>query len=168
MQLHLALYFLSYLNSFFYPNGILVSSPNQFGFKPGHSTTLCSWVLKEIVNLFILKCSVVFACFLDCSKAFDLVDHELLFNKLRQRNIPDSYLRLLSFAYSNQVAFVQWGNTISFDFFISNGVRQGGILSPHIFACYIDDLVDRLRMSNAGCWFGLQFYGILAYADDLV
>ena len=49
------------------------SSSLQFGFKSGYSTTLCTGMIKNIVSRYIHNGSVVYACFLDASKAFDLV-----------------------------------------------------------------------------------------------
>ena len=51
----------------------------QFGFKPGHSTTLCSAMVKNVVSRYIHNGSPVLGCFLDASKAFDLIDHGILF-----------------------------------------------------------------------------------------
>ena len=47
----------------------------QFGFKPGHSTTLCSAMVKNVVSRYIHNGSPVLGCFLDASKAFNLIDH---------------------------------------------------------------------------------------------
>lgn len=74
------------------------------------------------------------------SLVFDMEDHKILFPSLPQNGMPANLVRLLSFAYSRQVAFVQWGNSfytifpflfVLHDFSISNGVRQGVIISPH-------------------------------------
>jgi hypothetical protein len=146
----------------------LHSKNNQFGFKADHSTFQCSWVVKEVVSYFLRKSSWVFACFLDCSKAFDLVHHGTLYEVLRARGISGPFLRLLVFAYSNQEAVVDWGGTHSFTFNIKNGVRQGGILSPLFFACYIDEIYDYIQSMSCGMFFGIRYVGVFAYADDLV
>lgn len=112
--------------------------------------------------------AALFACFLDCSKAFDLVDHVQLFVILRNRGISESHCRLLAYIYSNQSAIVKWGVASSIPFKITNGVRQGGILSPLFFACYVDDVVRLLIRSGSGCYYGLNYVGILQYADDIV
>ena len=51
------------------------SSHLQFGFKSGSSTSLCTGTVKNIVARYIRNGSSVFGCFLDASKAFDMVDH---------------------------------------------------------------------------------------------
>ena len=56
----------------------LHTSPLQFGFKPGSSTT---GVVKNIISRYIHSGSSIHGCFLDASKTFDLVDHSLLFQK---------------------------------------------------------------------------------------
>ena len=47
---------------------------------------------------------------------------------------------------------IKWGNSYSHYFTICNGVRQGGILSPRLFALYVNQLTDRLLSYNAGCY----------------
>ena len=80
----------------------LVTSDFQFGFKNGSSTALCTGVLKQIIAKYIHNGSPVFACFLDASKAFDLVRHDILFDLLVSRGLPLPVVRLLSSWYSTQ------------------------------------------------------------------
>ena len=76
-----------------------------------------------------------FSVFVDSSKAFDRVSHNILFDKLIERNVPLCFVRLLSFWYVRQRMVVKWGNCFSTYFSVSNGVRQGGILSPYLVIC---------------------------------
>ena len=62
---------------------------------------------------------------------------------------------------------VQWGSSLSNGFSVSNGVRQGGVLSPYLFAVYLG-LLEELSNSGVGCYWGSSFVGALAYADDVV
>ena len=60
---------------------------------------------------------------------------------------------------------VQWGNVTSD---ASNGVRQGGVLSPILFTLYMDALSSRLKSCGFGCYISQSFVGALGYADDIV
>ena len=60
------------------------------------------------------------------------------------------------------------GGTVSALFSVSNGVRQGGILSLILFTIYLDDLLTDLSNLGVGCFWGSMFAGALRYADDLV
>ena len=141
---------------------------NQFSFKGKHSTDLCSFVLKETIDNYLSHSSPVYVCFLDSSKAFDRVNHWYLFNKLLERGIPNIIVRLLSYWYSMQLFTVQWGNVMSTPFKGSNGVRQGGILSPLLFNVFMDDLSKLLNNSQVGCCLNGVFVNHLLYADDTV
>ena len=50
---------------------------------------------------------------------------------------------------------------------VMNGVKQGGVLSPVLFAVYTDGLLLRLQESGFGCHMGGHYAGALAYADDV-
>ena len=56
---------------------------------------------------------------------------------------------------------------ISKQYSISNGVKQGGCLSPILFSIYLNDLIDVLRSSNIGCRYGNHYMGVYCYADDI-
>ena len=49
----------------------------------------------------------------------------------------------------------------------SNGVKQGGCISPTLFSIYLNDLIDVLRSSNIGCRYGNYYMGVYCYADDI-
>ena len=94
--------------------------------------------------------------FLDASKAFDRVNHKILFQLLLKRNLPVPILRFLLSWYQSQSLSVRWNSTFSTSFGVSNGVRQGGVLSPLLFVVYIDEPLIRLNVSEqvvilAGC-----------------
>ncbi len=75
--------------------------------------------------------------------------------------------RFLAYLYTNQCLRVRWNGCNSDSFPTSNGVKQGGILSPILFCIYMDELLHRLKASKVGCYIGDTFYGGLGYADDL-
>ena len=63
---------------------------------------------------------------------------------------------------------LHWKNIMSNNFSVTNGVRQGGILSPCVCCVYMDDLSNKLNNVNAGCIIGSSLINHLMYADDLV
>jgi len=77
-------------------------------------------------------------------------------------------MRLLLQTYIDQKLCVKWNVTSSGYFGVTNGVRQGGILSPLLFSDYIDELLDKLQNSSFGCRIGHLYAGALGFADDLI
>ena len=145
----------------------IVTCDNQFGFKKKHSTEHCIYALKNVISYYNWFGSPVYTCFLDASKAFDRVEHWSLFKKLIDRNVPLVVVRLLVHWYRHQTLCVKWGRNTSSFFTVTNGVRQGGILSPFLFTLYVDDLSHRLNNSKVGCHINNVCINHLFYADDL-
>ena len=147
----------------------LTTDQNQFGFEAGSSTTMCSWTAVEVINYFSRKGSPVFAALLDYRKAFDYVSHVKMFKNLFDRGISVIYLRLLMYIYLFQRCYVRWQDSRSYSFGVTNGTRQGSIFSPRGgFNTYLDPMLKTLRKSGYGCTIGMHFFGVLAYADDVL
>ena len=131
------------------------------------STTLCTGLVKNISAHYMSHSSSVFACLLDASKAFDLVDHSLLFQQLLQRRTPSFLVRFLIIWYSSQSCSVSWDGASSDSFNVSNGIRQG-VQSPVLFTIYMDILLNKLKECGVGCYWDGLFVGALCSADDLI
>ena len=140
----------------------------QFGYQRKTSTNMCTWLAIETIDYFLRNGSEVFVGVMDMTKAFDNVKQSVLFWKLIDKGIPPIYLRLLLNIYTKQRANVSWNGSLSDTFPIGNGVKQGGVLSPHFYCIYTDDLFTLLRKKKTGCWVEGKFVGILGYADDLL
>ena len=78
-------------------------------------------------------------------KAFDCVDHNKLWNILKEMGIPDHLTCLLRNLYAGQEATVRTGHGTTDWFQMGKGVRQGCILSPYLFNFYAEYI-----MRNAG------------------
>ena len=109
----------------------------------------------------------MYTYFLDASKAYDRVNHWTLFRKLLNRSIHILIARMLMYWYTKQELCIRWGAEMSPYFTISNVVRQGGILSPSLFAVYMDDLSLLLNTSRIGCHIDDVCINHVFYADDL-
>ena len=140
---------------------------HQFGFKKQHSTDMCIFTVKSVIKYYTKQKSSVYTCFLDAAKAFDRVSHWTLFSKLINRNIPLVIVRIIAFWYQTQPMCIKWGKICSAYFNISNGVRQGGVLSPKLFAIYVDNLSQELAMCKSGCYIDDQCINHVMYADDI-
>lgn len=105
---------------------------------------------------------------MDSSKAFDRVNFWHLFRKLLDRGLPDIIVRFLMYWFIHQQFRVRWCYVLSEPFTSSNGVRQGGILSPLLFNLYMDDLSRDLKNANVGCYMNSECINHLFYADDSV
>ena len=147
---------------------IFQNSEQQFGFKIESSTTMCSFAIQETIEYYNSKDSTVFALMLDASKAFDRVAYVKLFRKLVDRGLNPYIIRFLINMYTQQNIRVKWNGVFSEPFNVTNGVRQGGIVSPLLFTLYVDGLICKLKKAGIGCYIGCYFYGILGFADDII
>ena len=149
--------------------GELLSSDSlQFGYKEGSGTTQCSWMVMEVATYYMRNGTSPIMTLLDCSKAFDMCKYSILFTKLLDKGLPAVVVRTLITVYEQQYAWVRWGRARSEVFNIVNGTRQGSVLSPTLFAVYMDEILTKLRNLGVGCYVEEVFMGALGYADDLV
>ena len=87
----------------------------------------------------------MYFCFIDYIKAFDCVDHNKLWEIVKEMGIQDYLTYFLRNLYLGQEATVRTGHGTTDWFQIRKGVRQGCILWPCLFNLYAEYI-----MSNAG------------------
>ena len=120
---------LEYINKF----NILCS--NQYGFRKNHSTSLALIDFYDKVSSALDRREFAVGIFLDHSKAFDTVNHEILFEKLEHYGIRGIALDWVKSYFSDRFQFVDYNGHSSTPK-ISCGVPQGSILGP-LFSSYI-------------------------------
>ena len=88
---------------------------------------------------------------------------------MRDHSICPLITKLLHHMYTNQSCYVKWGNEHSDSLDVSNSVKQGGVISPLLFSCYIDTLFSQLQLSGLGCQchVGTSYDGAFGHADDI-
>jgi exonuclease III len=146
----------------------LTTSDLQFGFKPGVGCREAILTARSVVQYFNERGSTVTLCALDVAKAFDRVDYYCLFLKMMKRKMPKRFIDIIISWYINCMVSVRWCECVSAHVAVRAGVRQGGVLSPMLFAIYINDLITNLRCAGLGCHIGGSFLGCIVYADDIL
>jgi len=100
------------------------------------------FTMKTIIEHYVSDGSTVNICALDINKAFDRVNHFALL-KVADRKLPRAFIGVMLDWLSKSTVCVKWAGIFSFWFCNKAGVRQGGVLSPVLFAVFMDTLIER-------------------------
>lgn len=140
----------------------------QGGFQKGLSCVMTSFLLRECISYSKEQGSKVYVCFLDSQKAFDKVWHDGLFYKLKELGVNTPELNAIMDMYKDMTGCVKYKNFTSDTFNVSQGTKQGGVISPFFYLVYIDQLLRDLERGKCG----MNLYGIECssptVADDMV
>lgn len=143
----------------------------QHGYKRSSSTLQAEFLIRETLQYYNSNNSPVYVCGLDAEKAFDSCNWDILFEKLYyEKQVPLSIVNVIKSLYVQSTAQVKYCNTYSEHFSLSQGVRQGSVLSPHLYNIYTEELLSEIEknLDNVGTSLSNQFTGILMYADDII
>lgn len=132
-----------------------ILNEKQFGFRKNHSTYMAIIELVDKINNAVEKNETTMGIFLDLSKAFDTIDHNILLYKLDYYGFRGIVHNWFENYLSNRKQFVYYNSSKSDLKNIVCGVPQGSILGPLLFILYINDIVNTSEM--------LEF---VLFADD--
>ena len=149
LERHVHYHLYKYLNE----NGLITRK--QSGFRSKHSCqTSLLYLTNEWFNA-IENGNLIGTVLVDLRKAFDLVNHELLLQKLAIYNCSTASTTWFRSYLNNRSQIVSIDGQHSEERHIISGVPQGSILGPLLFIMYINDLT-----------LGTSHEDISLYADD--
>lgn len=145
----------------------------QSGFRPAHSVHDHIFTIQQVIEKTLVNGETVYLGFIDMKKAFDMVNRERIWNSLENKGVNMDIIETIKSLYRTTNNQIRTCNLTSQNFVNKQGVRQGGILSPLLFICIIDEVIKESWSQTTKYTIGyykLQPVKIeaCAFADDIV
>ena len=118
---------------------------SQFGFMPERSTTDAIFILKQTIEKQREGQKDIRVTFRDIEKAYDRVPREGIWRCMKERNVPDKYVKLIQEMYRGCQTKVRSAAGESGSFDVDVGLHQGSALSQYLLIILMDVLTEGVR-----------------------
>ena len=139
----------------------------QSGFRSGMGTRDGIFNFRVLCEKALEINQDVYICFIDYKKAFDKVKHHMMIQSLTELGIPNKELQIITELYWEQRAVIRTGKSITAEFEIKKGVRQGCVLSLMLLNLYTEKIFREVE-NMTGITIGGVNINNFRYADDTV
>ena len=125
---------------------------SQCGFRKGRGTIDQIWLTRQIVERAAEYGTAAHLCYVDLTKAYDSVDRNALIAILKSYRVPCHLIDIIKEMYTDTWCLVKTAEGSSEEFRVESGVRQGCVLSPLLFNCFMDKILRETLEATPGGW----------------
>ena len=142
-----------------------ITLDQQFAYKRSHSTAQAIQIAKQISTVKDAHVGL-----LDASAAFDTLSHQRIQDELQKRKVPANLLQfIMGLCFQTHFTVKWFDEETNLKIYPSRGIKQGGVISAHLFSITYDELIVELRDSTEhGVFINGTLINLLVYADDLL
>ena len=131
----------------------------QFGFMPGRGTVDAIFALRQMMEKHREKQKGLHMVFIDLEKAYDRVPRQEVWRCLREKGVPEKYVRIIQDMYERAEANIKTSVGLTKSFPVNVGLHQGSALSPYLFDLVMDVVTQGIRDQAPWC---------MLFADDII
>lgn len=115
----------------------------QSGFRPGYSTQDHVFTIRNLTEKFLAYNKNMYLCFIDLEKAFDKVPRNLIWKALRNLTVSSNLIEAVKALYRGSTSKIRTHNQETEKFKTTQGVIQGGVLSPLLFIIFMNEIITK-------------------------
>ena len=139
----------------------------QAGFRSGYSTVDHLQTVSELIEKTSEYNRPLCFAFVDYEKAFDSVEHNAVFNSLKEQGINGNYVKIMENIYEKGSTIIRLHKE-SDKIKIEKGVRQGDTISPKLFTSCLESIFRKIDWEGKGININGEYLNHLRFADDII
>ena len=137
---------------------IVSITEEQFGFVKGKSTTDAMFALRPLQERYREWQQDLHCVFIDLQKAYDRVPRKELYWCMRDKGVPEKYIRLEKDMYHQCETVARCAARTSEPFSVEVGLHRRSAFSSFLFAIMIDSLTENIRKKHLGRWYSQMMW----------